>query len=121
MIKRRDKYDEDYNLRSQKVILFDDEKNVLNILDVEKIEDDSIFCFNGVYDRKMCDVYVNDVTNDLYYVSNFDVESRQEASNLKNLRKSMVIKNLLDYKVDGISFMSIIPYIIIIIMIIANR
>lgn len=73
----------------------------------------------GLYELDKCKKFYNETNGMIYYLINVDLPSKQEASNLKQLRRSAALNNLFKYDVkkpfDIVAFM---PWIIILMMVI---
>lgn len=58
----------------------------------------------------------------LTYLVNVDLPAKVEAENLKRLRRSVALARIFEYdRGKGINFMSLVPYIIIVLMIMFGR
>lgn len=106
-----------------KVVLFNEENNEVNIERVVEASADIVETATGLYHVEAAKTYVDTAAGQLIYVFNADLPARVEAENLKNLRRSVTIKNLFNFERSGggIDWMKILPYLIIIAMVVFHK
>ena len=101
----------------QKIILFNEIDNTFLEETITEITDNKIETKQALYTREDFEVYFNESTNTMTYISKIDIQGKIEANNLKKLRRSEAINNMFDYETTKqFDLMAFMPYIIIIIM-----
>lgn len=101
----------------QKILLFNDIDNTFIEETITEITENKIETKEALYTREDFQVYFNESTNTMTYISKIDIQGKIEANNLKKLRRSEAINNMFDYETTKqFDLMAFMPYIIIIIM-----
>lgn len=101
----------------QKIFLFDNETQTFYSDEVKNTLGDQIETKTEIYPKSDFKQYFDEDNNTLVYFSYIDLEAKQEAQNIKNLRRSNALNNLFNYETKKqFDLMAVLPYIIIIIM-----
>lgn len=104
---------------TSKLFIFDDESQTFYEEKVKDIFAEEIETKTGVYPLKDCKRYFDENNNAITYFYNMDLPAKIEAENLKKLRRSMAIGNILEFEnKKPLDIMVLIPYLIILVLII---
>jgi hypothetical protein len=106
-----------------KVVQFNTENNEISIESVMDKAADMIETTTGMYNLQDAKTYVDPVKGELVYVFNVDIPAKVEAENLKQLRRSVTLKNLFNFErtSGGTDWIKLLPYLIIIMMVIFHK
>ena len=100
------------------LIIFNDEQRDIQVLPVVDVGDEDIEVKDGIYRLADCTSYVDTVKSRVVYMINVDIPTRTEASNLKLLRRSTALKNIMKFERGSkMDIMKLMPYIIIFLLI----
>ena len=107
---------------SHKVLIFNDD-NSITLQNVVDYNADCVETATGLFHLKDCKTYVDKVRGGLVYVFSADIPSLIEAENLRNLRRSTVLKRVFEFQTgDGkLNWSTIMPWIIIVLLILFRR
>lgn len=98
------------------VMIFDD-TNSMTLYPVFDIDDQTIEYENGMLPLNECKKVFDNNNSGFIYIFNLDTPAKVESANLRSLRRSASIKNLMTFERDGNSFdlMKAMPYIVAIV------
>lgn len=103
--------------KDQAIIFHGD--NTLEIVDVLEADAEGVETKNALYPTSEASVYLNRTRGAMTYVYNVCLPSRLEAEQLRNMRRSTVLKRAFDFKTDDkLDFMKVLPYLIIAMLIV---
>lgn len=107
-------------MAKDKVIVFDAEDNTCETFLVKDVSDEAIETERALYYRSDANItqHLDIKTGSIIYTVNLDKPAKQEASILKNLRRSTALKRLFEFNVaDKPDYFKYVPYIIIALLI----
>jgi hypothetical protein len=106
--------------KDHKVLILNEDGSVLS-LPVLNIDSGYIETSEDIFQVTDAIKYYNLNTGGFTYIFNLDLPAKVESKNLKDLRRSMVIKNLFSYdREKALDMKLVLPYIIAIAVIIFN-
>lgn len=100
-----------------KIVIFNQDQTV-SIHGIEAISTEAVLTQQGTYPIQDCDKYIDTVNGSLVYTVNASIPAKVEAENIRNLRKSTVLKTIFEFERSGkFDYMKLIPWVIIALLI----
>lgn len=105
-------------LQNVQVLIFDGNRNIVSAEKGIDIVADQIESESGVYHLSDAKIYTDEWNGKIYYCFNVDLPARVEAKNLKDLRRSTALSNILSYQVSKpLDIFKLMPWLAIILLI----
>lgn len=106
-------------VKNMRALVFDNDHGVLRMQTVTETLANTIELEDGVYETKDTTKYIDDMSGMIYFVINAPQTAQVEAQNLKSLRRSTAIQNMLEFdRAKPLDIFKLMPYFIIVMLIV---